>query len=136
MASKVTLENFGAEIEKILQQYGDEVSENLSIITKKVGQRGAQLLRNESKSTFPVSNSNRKSTGKYASGWTARTEQNRLYTTVTIYNRTPGMPHLLEHGHAIVSGGRRSGDFGGAEHIAPVEDKLIKEYEREVTQKL
>lgn len=136
MASKITLESFGAEVEKILQQYGDDVSENLSIITKKVGQKGAQLLRNESKSTFPVSTSHRKSTGRYASGWTARTEQNRLYTTVTIYNRTPGLPHLLEHGHAVVAGGRNVGSARGVEHIAPVEEKLINEYEREVTQKL
>lgn len=129
MASKVTLENFSAEILKILDSYSDDVSANVSEITKKVGQKGAQLLRNESRSAF-----NR--TGEYAKGWTAKTEQGRLYTTVTIYNRKPGMPHLLEHGHAIVSGGRQVGYYDGKEHIAPVEEKLVKEYEREVKIKL
>jgi hypothetical protein len=134
--AKVTIANFDKEIEKILSEYGDEVSENLDQITKRIGQKGAQMLRNESKSAFPVPTSHRKSTGKYAAGWTAKTERNRLYTTVTIYNRTPGLPHLLEHGHAVVAGGRTVGAFSGKTHIAPVEEKLINEYEREVKAKL
>lgn len=129
MGTKVTLDNFDSEVKKILDAYGDEVSENLDTITRQVGQKGAQMLRNESKSAF-----NR--TGKYASGWTAKTEKNRLYTSVIIYNRTPGLPHLLEHGHAVVAGGRVAGHYSGKTHIAPVETKLVKDYEREVTQKL
>lgn len=136
MAKKVTIENFAAEVEKILKEYGDEVSENLDVITKKVGQKGARLLRNQSKSTFPIPSSKRPSTDKYAKGWTYTSEWGRLYTTVTIYNRRPGLPHLLEHGHAIVSGGRVVGQFDGAEHIAPVEKELIEDYEKEIVAKL
>lgn len=129
MGKKVTLENFGSEIAKILDDYGDEVSQNLDAITKKVGQKGAQLLRNESKSTFPDSQ-------HYANKWTYKAETGRLYTTVTIYSKMPGLPHLLEYGHAIVSGGRQVGQASAFPHIAPVEEKLIKEYEQEVKSKL
>ena len=127
--AKVTIDTFDAEIKKILDSYGDEISQNIDDITQQVGKKGAQMLRNESKSKF-----NR--TGRYANGWTSKTEKERLCTKVIIYNRTPGLPHLLEHGHALVAGGRKVGDVDGKEHIAPVENKLIKEYERKVTDKL
>lgn len=127
--AKVTIDNFDAEVKKILEQYGDEVSENVDIITRKIGEKGAQMLRNQSNGAFHR-------TGRYAKGWTTKTERNRLYTSVIIYNRTPGLPHLLEHGHAVVSGGRKVGHYSGKEHIAPVEKKLVKEYEMEVKDKL
>lgn len=130
MAKKVTIDNLAAEVNKILEEYGDEITENMDKITRKVGQKGAKLLRNESQGAFP------KGTGKYAKGWTSRATQGRLYTTVTIYNRTPGLPHLLEHGHAVVSGGRVAGQYDGKKHIAPVEKKLINDFEKEVVSKL
>lgn len=127
--AKVTLENLQSEIEKILEDYSDDVSDNLDIITRKIGQKGVQALKNQSKSSFG-------GTGNYAKGWTSRTTKGRLYTTVTIYNKTPGLPHLLEHGHAVVAGGRVAGQYGGVEHIAPVEEELIEQYTKEVTSKL
>ena len=130
MATKVTIDNLASEIQKILDDYGDEVTGKLDEITKRVGQKGTQLLKNEAGAAFPDG------TGKYAKGWTYQVEKNRLYTTVTIYNRTPGLPHLLEHGHAVVSGGRKVGEYSGKKHIAPVEEKIIQDYEKEVISKL
>lgn len=133
MAAKVTLDNFEKEVEKILSEYGDEVSENLSKITKEVGKKGAALLRNESLGTFPDSKRHKQ---RYGQTWKAQAYENRLYTTVTIYNSQAGLPHLLENGHALVAGGRQIGTVDGKEHIAPVEKELIAQYEKEVTQKL
>ena len=133
MASKVTLENFQTEIEKILSEYGDEVSANLSKITKDIGKKGAALLRNESLEKFPNSKKHKQ---RYGQTWKAQATETRLYTTVTIYNSQAGLPHLLENGHALISGGRYKGEVEGKEHIGTVEEKLITEYEREVTQKL
>lgn len=134
--AKVTLDSFAKEVEKILDSYGDEVTRNLDEITQKVGKKGAQLLRNQSSETFPVPTSSRKSTGKYAKGWTYQVTKNRLYTTVTIYNRTPGLPHLLENGHVIRNGGRTTGQAKAHVHIEPVEREILTEYEREVVNKL
>lgn len=133
MASKVTLETFGAEIQKILKEYEDDVTENLSIITKKIGQKGAKLLKDESLGQFPDSKRHKT---RYGQTWTSKTEQNRLYTTVTIYNRQAGLPHLLENGHALVAGGRQIGSVSAKTHIYPVEQELIRQYEREVVEKL
>lgn len=130
MASKkVSLENLGKEIEKIFEEYKGDIESNLDEITKKVGKKGAQALKNESLAAFPDSKKHKK---RYGSTWTSRADKERLYTTVTIYNSQPGLPHLLEYGHASRNGGR----VEGREHISSVEESLVFEFEREVESKL
>lgn len=132
MARKVTIDNLGSEIKKILEQYSDDLQGNLDIVTKKVGQKGAQLLRNESKSAFPDGK------GTYASGWTATVEKTRVYTVVTIHNKKQaGLAHLLEFGHVSANGTGRNfqtdkAPVKGKEHIGPVEKELVLQYESEV----
>lgn len=128
-AKKVTLDNFDKEIEKILEQYGDDVSENMDKITRSIGQKGAKLLRNESKAKIPNDDT-------YSSKWTTRTERKRMYTVATVYSKVPGLPHLLEYGHALVNGGRKVGETSAFTHIKPVEEKMIRQFEREVMTKL
>lgn len=125
MAKKVTIDNLQSEIDKILDEYADDLQANINKVTKKIGQKGVQALRNQSKATFD---------GKtYASGWTATTEEHRLYTTVIIHNRKQaGLAHLLENGHVKANGTGRYGMWNGREHIAPVEQELVATYEREV----
>lgn len=129
MAKKVTIDNLASEVEKYLNEYKGEITDNLDEITKKVGRMGVQALRTESRAKF---------NGKdYASGWTSKAENTRLYTTVTIYNgKLPGLPHLLEFGHAIVRGGRTVGEVKGRSHIEPVEKEITSTYEREIISKL
>ena len=136
MGKKVTIDNLNEEINKILEEYADDVYNNLSIITKRIGQKGAQAIRNEAKKDF-----NGK---KYASGWGVTTEQGRLYTTVIIHNKKQaGLAHLLEHGHVLKNGTGRvinhkngKAEVDGQIHIEKVEEKLIAEYEREVVNTL
>lgn len=129
MAKKVTLDNLASEVKKILSEYGNDVYSDLDTITKKVGQKGVQSLKNESLAKFPNSGKHKKRYGQY---WTSTTEKGRLYTRVIIHSNQPGLPHLLENGHAKVNGGRVPGKV----HIQPVELKLVDEYEREVGSKL
>lgn len=124
MATKVTIENLDTAIQGILKEYEDDVSANLDEITRKIGKTGVKALNNASKSAFDGK--------KYNKSWTSTAEKGRLYTTVTLHSKLPGLPHLLEHGHAKVNGGR----VKGRTHIEPVEQKLVKEYEREVKAKL
>lgn len=129
MAAKVTTDNLQQEISKILDDYAGDVEKNLDEVTKKIARKGVQTLRNESLAKFPDSKKHKK---RYGNTWTSKAEKKRLYTTVTIYSSQPGLPHLLEHGHASRNGGR----VQGTKHISPVEEKLIQEFEREVTSKL
>lgn len=133
MAKKVTLDNLASEIEKILDEYGDEVDDKVDEITKRVGQKGAQALKNESLATFPDSKKHKQ---RYGQTWTYTVERKRLYTKVIIHNKQAGLPHLLENGHALVAGGRNIGFVDGKEHIAPIADELERDYEREVKSRL
>lgn len=121
MASrKVTIDTFPAEIQKILQKYGEDVEKNTSLVIDETAQKGAQLLRSMS----PV-NTKGKQSGAYAKGW--RVEKTgasgRIVTTANIYNTHPGLTHLLEKGHALRQGGRSP----AIPHIAPVEEIIFRE---------
>lgn len=118
---KVTMEQLPEAIKEILDEYAGEIYKFLPEITEEVGKTGVKALRTSAKQKFDGK--------KYAGGWRSLTERHRYGATVTIYNgRLPGLPHLLEHGHANRNGGRTKGRV----HIAPVEEKLINEFEKKV----
>ena len=126
MARKVSADAFSSAISKVLAQYSDNVKENLGEITKALAKRGAKEVKAKSKTTFGGS-------GKYANGWTSQFDTGRFSAQGTIYNgAVPGLPHLLENGHANRGGGRTP----GRAHIKPVEEELIRQYENEVKSKL
>lgn len=130
MASRVRIrpEQLEGEIEKILSEFNGEIEDNLEIITAQVAKKGVQALKTKAKETF---NGNR-----YWKSWTSTKEKYKHYVSVVIHSKMPGMPHLLEHGHALVLGGRKVGRVDGRDHIATVEEELIKNYEEEVISKL
>ena len=130
MAKKVTLKNLDKAIADILKEYEGDVDENVKLITAAVTKKGANTLRNESLSTFSNVNLPR---GRYGSGWTSQIETGRFTAQGTIYNsKYPGLPHLLEYGHAIRNGGRiapeKAGFTNAYAHIKPIEEKIVKEY--------
>lgn len=120
MARKVPLDRMADAIGKILAEYEDTIDENIIIVTQKVAKEGVKALKGESAAKFGG--------GRYSQGWTSQVEVGRLYTTATLYNKTPGLPHLLEKPHAKRGGGRTSGN----PHIAPVEEDLTREFEKAV----
>lgn len=129
MAKKVTVDNLTDAINEILAEYQGDIYENLDQITRQIGQKGVEALKNSSKQAFAGK--------KYASGWAMLVEKNRLYTTVIIYNKKQaGLAHLLENGHVKANGTGRYGFWEGKQHILPVEEQLVEEYESEVAQNL
>lgn len=75
--------------------------------------------------------------GRYHKGWKTKTEQTRTGATTVIYQGAqPGLAHLLEFGHPIVSGGRTVGQARAFPHIEPEEKKVIDAYEKELTKVL
>lgn len=75
--------------------------------------------------------------GRYHQGWKTKTEQTRTGASTVIYQgEQPGLAHLLEFGHPIVSGGRTVGQARAFPHIAPVEAQVVDAYEKELTKVL
>lgn len=111
---------------KILQDYAEDATMTVKDLSKQFAKKGAQAVKSAAKSKFG-------GTGKYANGWTSTYEEGRLSAQGVIYNKAaPGLPHLLEHGHAKRGGGR----VPGRVHIAPVEEKLTEEFEKAVKARL
>lgn len=123
--AKTTIEKLQSDIQKILDEYGEDVNLQTEEVVKAVTKQGVKAVKNASKGAFG-------GTGKYAAGWTSQVETGRFSAQGVIYNKTPGLPHLLENGHANRGGGRTP----GRTHIAPVEEELIKTFEKDLEAKL
>ena len=123
MASKKTpITKLDSAIMKILNEYGDDVKNNTIKITKDMLKKGAAAVRESARSVVGGS-------GKYASGWTSEVEVKRYGVYGSIYNKSAyQLAHLIEYGHQKQNGGREP----ARPHIAPVEEKLVKEYEEGV----
>ena len=116
------VDGLAAEIESILEEYQDKINDGVQDAVEAATKAGAKAVKQEAQSMF-------NGTGKYARGWSSRIEKDRLGAHGVIFNKSvPGLPHLLEHGHANRGGGRPPGRV----HIKPVEDMITKEFEQKV----
>lgn len=122
MARRVPIAQLEATVQKVLDEYESNLSENLQEAIKEVSKAGAKAVKGNASASFGGS-------GNYASGWKSKLETGRTATQGYIYNaKVPGLPHLLEHGHALRNGGR----YSGVTHIAPVESTIIDKFEKAV----
>lgn len=127
MARKVGVDGLRSAINKILKEYGDGVNADVSKVVQRTGQRAAKALREESRAKFKTQHNY-----QYAKGWTASMDKGRYDATSIVHNKVPGLPHLLENGHAKRGGGR----VAGRPHIAPVEAAVVSQFETEMTKTL
>lgn len=127
MAKVVAADKFAEEIQKIMEQYGDDIDRNISEAVKAVTKAGVKAIKAGSRAEY-----NR--TGKYAKGWTSKVTEGRLETEGVIYNKNPGLPHLLEHGHLNRNGKRTFVE--GNKHIKPVETQVIEQFEEKVVRSI
>ena len=125
MGKRIAVDNLAAEINKMLSEYCEDIADGVDVATRKTAQLGARALNTESANKFGGK--------KYRKSWTSKHEKRRLASVAVIYSRIPGLPHLLEHGHAVRGGGRT---VPGKPHIAPVEQEVIRAFEREVNESI
>lgn len=121
--AKTTPEKFADAVMKELDQYVDGVALDVKDAVKVTSKAGQKTLRSSSRATF-------KGKGEYASGWKIQEEGDRLNPVAILHNTHPGLPHLLEYGHANRGGGRTD----GRTHIKPVEEMMIIKFEELVTE--
>lgn len=110
------------DIQDILNDYSLDIQESIQEEAEKVAKKGVAELKNTS-NTYKIR------TGKYNKGWKVKTNKGRGYIDCTIHNSTNyQLTHLLEKGHLNRDGSKTKAFV----HIAPVEQKCIKEYEKNV----
>lgn len=115
------------ELEKVIdQELGDYIKETTSTM-REVVEEVTDSAVNTLKLLSP------RKTGKYARGWKSKsTSDSPTGLIKTIHNRTPGLTHLLENGHAKQNGCR----VEGQKHIEIVEKTAVKSLEDKLKQKL
>lgn len=112
------------DIKQILNEYSEEIQEEITLEAKRLGVESTNKLRKNS----PKSKNSKRS-GKYSKGWKVKTREGKGFVNVIIYNKTDyQLTHLLENGHLAKNGKRVKGII----HIAPIHDELIETYSKNV----
>lgn len=123
MSRTVSVDQMAAAIMDGLTEYADLSTTQVKAAVKK----SAKTVKQEIIANAP------KRTGGYAGSWTSKTtKESSDALEITVYSKKPGLPHLLEHGHAKRGGGR----VAGQPHIAPAEQHGIEQLEREIERSL
>ena len=108
-------------VKDILNEYSSDIQEGITEKAFEVAENG----KNELKATSP------KRTGAYSKGWRVDKRSGKGFVHATIYNSTNWqLTHLLEKPHLLRNGKKSTPKV----HIAPVEEKCIAEYQRDVEQ--
>ena len=124
MSDKCTIDNLAKTIMEGIQEYADVASEDVKTAVRKAGKN----VKAEISANAP------KRTGAYAKSWTVKTEKETAHSLeVVVHSKNRyQIAHLLEHGHAKRGGGR----VAGIPHIAPAEEKAVKQLEEDIVKKL
>lgn len=123
MSDIIELSSFSTEMQKILDEYKEEVQ---IIVDEEVVAESKEAVKK-------VKTESPKNKGEYSKGWKMKKKDTRFGVETTIYNSTHGwLVHLLEHGHAKVNGGRTKAE----PHVGPVQDWIEKEILKRLKEKL
>lgn len=114
------------DIKEILNEYSYDVQDAITEDAQKIAKEGVSELK--------VTSPKRPTSGKYAKGWRVKTTKGNGFINCTIHNTQYQLTHLLEYGHDWVGrDGRRIENAAKAiEHIKPVEQKCIRQFESDV----
>lgn len=122
MAQTIQPVKFDETVREILNDYDHDVNEIVEESIEEVAKDAQKTLKKAG--TF---------NGKdYKRAWATKIEKKRIYTTATIYNKKPGLTHLLEFGHVKQNGGRTR----AFPHIAPVNEQVQTEVVQNIEEKL
>lgn len=107
-----------------LKEYSDLASSEVKGAVRKAG----KLVKDEIAANAP------KKTGAYSKSWSVKaTKETSESLELVVYSKNRyQIAHLLEHGHAKRGGGR----VAGIPHIAPAEEKAVKQLEEDIVKKL
>lgn len=126
MANETTrcvIDDVQKEIDKLLQEYGDEVRERASKVAHITAKDAAVKLKQNGVGNF------KNKTGRYRAGWRANISKGRTGFVATTYNVDAyQLTHLLEYGHAVYSWGSYSGDAPAYPHIYAVNEWAQREF--------
>lgn len=130
MAKKyVSSDDFGKAMVDLLNEYEDEIYDDVQQTTKDLGSQALMAV----KAASP------KNTGAYAAGWSKNNVNNKRagYYYVRIRNKERySLTHLLNFGHNFKSYGKVWGKYRGDNHITRTELEFKKKFTVELKHKI
>lgn len=134
--SKVRADQLQKVIEKYLNEYHEDISEDVRTTAKSI----ANAAKAELERISPVGDADVilkggevHPRGNYAKGWTIATQTSKNVHSKKIWNRTDyQLTHLLEFGHATRNGGRTK----AIPHVRPTEKKYLDKFEKELEKEI
>ncbi|WP_315523387.1 hypothetical protein [Pseudoramibacter alactolyticus] len=119
---------FKTAINDMLKEYGDKCEDAMAEVTPGVANATRNKVKAGAQSVVGPH-----ATGKYAAGWQAKIDKKNGGAGFKVYNaRVPGLPHLIENGHALRNGGRTR----PRKHIEPVNEWAQEEFVNRLRRKL
>lgn len=121
---KCSIDGLADAIMEGLKEYSDLASSEVKGAVRKAG----KLVKDEIAANAP------KKTGAYSKSWSVKaTKETSESLELVVYSKNRyQIAHLLEHGHAK----RGGGIVAGIPHIAPAEEKAVKQLEEDIVKKL
>ena len=122
--ANVTVDSLAAEIMKGLTEYKDLATADMKTAVRKAG----KSVKKDIQANAP------KKTGAYSKSWTVKTTKETSESLeLTVHSpKKYQLTHLLEKGHAKRGGGRTK----AIPHIAPAEEKAVKDLEADIKRAL
>lgn len=121
---KCSIDGLADAIMEGLKEYSDLASSEVKGAVRKAG----KLVKDEIAANAP------KKTGAYSKSWSVKaTKETSESLELVVHSKNRyQIAHLLEHGHAKRGGER----VAGIPHIAPAEEKAVKQLEEDIVKKL
>ena len=122
--ANVKIDNLASEIMKGLTEYKDLATSDMKTAVRKAG----KSVKKDIQANAP------KKTGAYSKSWSVKTTKETTESLeLTVHSpKKYQLAHLLEFGHAKRGGGRAK----AIPHIAPAEEKAVKELEQNIERAL
>lgn len=122
--ANVTVDNLAEEIMKGLTEYKNLATADMKMAVRKAG----RSVKKDIQANAP------KKTGAYSKSWTVKTTKETSESLELIVHspKKYQLAHLLEKGHAKRGGGRTK----AIPHIAPAEEKAVKDLEADIKRAL
>lgn len=119
-AVAIKIDDLADAVSKELASYSQECMDELKAESKKVANEAAKELKTTSPKRY----------GEYADGWTTKMlYEDDVDFRIAVHNPARyQIAHLLEFGHAKVSGGR----VAGQPHIGPARDNAVEKLGKKV----
>lgn len=136
-SNRVSPENLSKVIQKYLEDYKEDIDEEVVELSNK----NIKEARNELKVISPKAKKNVHLKGgdvqipaSYAKSWSTKNgkKYTNVYSKVAYNKKYYRLTHLLEFGHALRNGKR----FEGEPHIRKTEDKYREKFTKELERKI